>query len=75
MKGYSLIDILQLFHQSSPHPRLGYKYQEVVGRSNAFVSFAYRSNYIKLVDALETVMLDENDLAEDYTYFWFDLFV
>ena len=73
--GSSLIDVLQRNHQSTPHPRLGCTYQEVVHQATAFVSFAYSSNYFDVVDALETIMSEANNLGEKTTFFWFDLFV
>lgn len=72
----SLIDMLQMRYNDTPHPLLGLSYIESVGvRANIFISFAYSSDYVDLVDAVECYMEKNPDKPRDSTYFWFDLFV
>ena len=77
----SLVDMLRKFHSKSaggiPHPQLQVTYDEVVGeKANIFLSFAYSSNYVDMVDAIEHFMLKKSsEFSPESTYFWFDVFV
>jgi hypothetical protein len=75
----SLINLLESFHltNAEAHPKLGVSYNQVVVKKKAdiFISFAYSSNYIELVDALECFLADNPSLDRLKVGFWFDLFV
>lgn len=71
----SLIEMLKINYVDSPHPVLGVKYFDVVAeKANVFFSFAYSTNYIELVDALEIWVAGDTDKSSS-TFFWFDIFV
>jgi hypothetical protein len=67
----SLIEVLRSHYSNGvPHPRFKVTYEEVVGeKADIFLSFAYTSNYIEMVDAIEGYILS-NGLSPDNTYFW-----
>ena len=74
----SLIELLQIHHRdaNNVHPELGVYYNQVVSdKPNIFLSYAYSSNYIDLVEAIEVHFEENPDLSVGSTYFWFDLFV
>ena len=74
----SLVEVLRLNHHSAdfPHEQLGVFYGQVVGhKADIFVSFAYSSNFIELVDGLHCFLENTPSLNRDTTCFWFDLFV
>ena len=70
----SLIDLLKRDHLTDPHPTLDVTYPEVVGaKANVFVSFAYKSNFIDLVGAIERFVENESvTLDPEKTFYWFD---
>ena len=72
----SLINMLETHYNSErTHPLLNVTYNQVVNKkANVFVSFAYATNYIELVDAVENYLIVENK-DEKTTFFWFDVFV
>lgn len=71
----SLIDVLELYHHASPHPDLGVTYNQVVGdHADIFISFAYATDFIELVECVENYV-EETGSDPDKTLFWFDLFV
>lgn len=74
----SLIDSLWRHYRDNTdlHPKLGVAYEQVVGaHANIFVSFAYSSDFVELVDALECYFKSNPSVSEATTFFWFDLFV
>jgi hypothetical protein len=74
----SLVDLLQSSHHSSnyPHEQLRVFYGEVVGhKADIFISFAYNSNFIELVDGLQCFFEENPTFDKNRTCFWFDLFV
>jgi hypothetical protein len=74
----SLIEVLRLNHHSAdmPHKELKVFYGQVVGhKADIFISFAYSSNFIELVDGLNCFLENTPSLNRDTTCFWFDLFV
>ena len=72
----SLVDFLQQKHSGEPHPVLGVTYEQVVGaKATVFLSFAYTSDFIEMVDAIELYMASHPERSPETTYFWFDVFV
>jgi hypothetical protein len=76
----SLVDVLLKSHRAHDdqpkHPELNVHYEDVVGvKANIFLSFAYDSSYLDLVDALERFFEQRPERNPDKTYFWFDMFV
>lgn len=79
-KRCSLVDVLQKSHRAhnnqTKHPELNVHYEDVVGvKANVFLSFAYDSSYLDLVDALECFFEQFPGKSPENTYFWFDMFV
>lgn len=62
-------------HHVDPHPVLKVTYGEVVGRATVFLSVAYQSNYIELIDAIRRHMDENPHLSSKSTYFWFSVLV
>jgi len=72
----SLIEMLRLRYYDKQHPVLGVSYIETVGvKANIFISFAYTSDFVELVEAVECYLEDHPNRPRESTYFWFDLFV
>ena len=69
----SLIEVLKSQHCTEPHPLLHVTYEQAVGTATVFVSFAYASDFVELVDAVERYMRENQELSVDRTYFWFDV--
>ena len=60
----SLIDLLENEYKSTPHPLLGFSYDEVVGsKANIFVSFAYGMSYSSFVSILEEFISETPNLS------------
>ena len=70
----SLIEVLRKHHSVNPHPKLGMTYAEV-GKANVFISFAYSSDFMELVNSIECYMERNPHKHIASTFFWFDLFV
>ncbi len=74
----SLIDMLQQGKFNAPESALyGLQYEQVVGeKADIFISFAYATDFIELVDALESFFEhNASSLDSASVYLWFDLFV
>jgi len=71
----SLIEVLRIHHETVPHPLLGVTYSECVGMATIFLSFAYQSDHMELIDAIEHHMDANPHLPLHSTYFWFDTVV
>lgn len=71
----SLVELLRREHGTEPHPILGVTYSKVVGPATVFLSFAYSSDFMELVDGIQLHMQANPDLPPETTFFWFDLLV
>lgn len=74
----SMIDMLKVNHSGdrSAHPKLGVTYETAVSeKANIFLSFAYASNFIELVEALEIYIEKTEGISAEDASVWFDLFV
>ena len=69
----SLADLLEMEYKSTPHPLLGFTYDEVIGcKANLFVSFAYSMKYSNFVLILEEFILNTPGFSLESTYLWVD---
>ena len=71
----SLIDLLRRHHSTDPHPLLNVTYEQVVGQATVFLSFAYQSDFVELVDGIRRHFDGNAELDRGSTYLWFDVFV
>ena len=72
----SLADLLGSEYKSTPHPLLGFTYDEVIGcKANLFVSFAYSMKYSSFVSILEEFISNTPGFSLESTYLWVDFVV
>lgn len=74
----SLIELLKRDYNddSTSHPELQCSYSEVVGeKADRFVSFSYGTNYMELVESLESYLKNNPHLDPKKTFFWVDMLV